>query len=71
MRIPDKHLPHACPRCGRLFTCRANSGLKCDCMGFTLSPATLQRIREYTELTFGDYTCLYVACLQELQQESE
>ncbi|HLK97946.1 MAG TPA: cysteine-rich CWC family protein [Hymenobacter sp.] len=71
MNVTDKHATNACPRCGSLFTCRVNSVLKCDCLGLNLSPATLGHIREYTESTFGAYTCLCVACLGELQEKSE
>ncbi|MBO0947436.1 cysteine-rich CWC family protein [Fibrella forsythiae] len=65
----SKHATDSCPRCGNLFTCGVNSVLKCDCMWLDLSPADLAYIREYTELTFGEYTCLCVSCLRDLQAE--
>jgi len=65
----EKHASTSCPRCGNLFTCGVNSVLKCDCMWLSLSPADLAYIREYTEITFGEYTCLCVKCLRDLQAE--
>ena len=67
--MSDKHAPDACPRCGGVFTCRVNTILQCDCMWLALSPADLRYIRAYSELTFGEYTCLCVACLRSLQAE--
>lgn len=69
MTATEKHAPDSCPRCGNLFICAVNSVLKCACMELNLSPADLAYIREYTELTFGEYTCLCVSCLRELQAE--
>lgn len=69
--VIDKHAPDACPRCDQLFTCRVNSILKCDCMWLDLSPADLAYIQEYSEITFGEYTCLCVNCLRELQAERQ
>ena len=69
MNTIEKHAPDSCPRCGNLFTCSANRVLNCDCMGLDLTSADLAYIREYTELTYGNYTCLCVKCLRELQAE--
>ncbi|MFN3852373.1 MAG: cysteine-rich CWC family protein [Spirosomataceae bacterium] len=65
----EKHAPDECPRCGSVFTCKANSVLKCDCMWIDLNPNELRYIREYSEVTFGEYTCLCVKCLRELKEE--
>ncbi|MEZ0484096.1 cysteine-rich CWC family protein [Fibrella aquatica] len=65
----EKHATDSCPRCGSLFTCGVNSVLKCDCMWLNLTAADLAYIREYTELAFGEYTCLCVSCLRELQSK--
>ncbi|MBC7568966.1 MAG: cysteine-rich CWC family protein [Spirosoma sp.] len=67
----DKHAPDSCPRCGRLFTCRVNTILQCDCMWIDLTPSDLRYIRDYCELEFGEHTCLCVNCLHELRAEGD
>ncbi|TAE27316.1 MAG: hypothetical protein EAZ91_16255 [Cytophagales bacterium] len=59
-----------CLRCGQSFRCRVDNIQSCDCARVTLSPDELVAIRQYTERTFGAYTCLCAGCLNELRTES-
>lgn len=54
-----------CPRCGRVFVCRANAVDTCDCMGIRLSAQALEAIRD----RYAD--CLCAACLHELHELHE
>jgi hypothetical protein len=50
-----------CPRCGGAFHCGVQEPMPCACGQFTLSPATMQMLREqYTR-------CVCMACLAQLQ----
>jgi hypothetical protein len=52
-----------CPRCGRLFYCRAGDILNCECHGFKLDKAASGLISE----KYGG--CLCLQCLQDLNQQ--
>ena len=56
----SKHELKTCPRCGRVFECRLNDPVHCDCARLQLSAETLSAIRE----RFQD--CLCRACLTAL-----
>lgn len=62
-------LPNTCLRCNTAFQCRVNNIQACDCVRVSLSPDELTAIRQYTERTFGAYTCLCGTCLTELKTE--
>ncbi len=63
-----KHAPEACPRCGKLFTCKVNSILKYDCLNIRLDRAETEYIRALAEWQF-DGGCLCSTCLHALQAE--
>lgn len=52
-----KHEEKTCPRCGRVFECKVNNPLRCDCSEVELSDAALHEIH-------GCYPdCLCLECL--------
>ena len=55
-----KHEIKTCPRCGRLFECKLNNPVHCDCARVVLPEETMLAIQE----RFRD--CLCLACLTEL-----
>ncbi|PQA59289.1 cysteine-rich CWC family protein [Siphonobacter curvatus] len=66
----SKHAIEGCPRCGRLFTCKLNASLKCDCMNVALTPNEMQYIRDISVMEY-DGSCLCMHCLEELRQETQ
>ncbi|WP_232422372.1 cysteine-rich CWC family protein [Methylosarcina fibrata] len=59
----NKHEAKQCPRCQRLFICKANRIHRCDCSNICLSFETIEYIRQlYDE-------CLCLACLKELESD--
>jgi hypothetical protein len=60
----SKHAPAECPRCGRLFECKANTPHRCDCVKIALTPDEVRFIR--TEM--GDEPdCLCAVCLDDFR----
>ncbi|WP_295585900.1 cysteine-rich CWC family protein [uncultured Lamprocystis sp.] len=55
-----KHEIKTCPRCGRVFECKLNNPVHCECAGVHLSEETLLRIQEQ----YRD--CLCLSCLTAL-----
>lgn len=60
--LKTKHEIKTCPRCGRLFECKLNNPLHCQCAGVTLSERQLNYIQEIYE------DCLCVHCLNALKE---
>jgi Cysteine-rich CWC len=58
-----KHEDKHCPRCNRLFECKAGTITQCQCSAIQL---TLEE-RVYMESKFED--CLCINCLAALQKE--
>ncbi len=56
-----KHEPKACPRCGKMFKCKAGDVLNCQCSQVGLSEET------YAYLASSYYDCLCKQCLSELE----
>jgi len=55
-----KHEIKTCPRCGRVFECKLNNPVHCECAQVHLSEETLLRIQEQ----YRD--CLCLSCLTAL-----
>ena len=64
----SKHALDSCPRCGALFTCKANAIGQCQCQYIQLSRDETPDIREQTAIDYGDQ-CLCLACLTALKAE--
>ena len=54
-----------CPRCGGAFHCGVDDPQPCACTTLTLAPALLASLRERFD------SCLCLACLAQLQAESQ
>ncbi|MCU0470396.1 MAG: cysteine-rich CWC family protein [Arcicella sp.] len=65
----EKHVADNCPRCGDIFTCKANNVLQCDCMKLVLTKAETQYIASITAMEY-DGSCLCNKCLLELKKET-
>lgn len=59
-----KHEVKTCPRCGRVFECKLNNPVHCECAQVHLSEETLLRIQEQ----YRD--CLCLSCLTALANET-
>ncbi len=57
-----KHEDKYCPRCNRLFECKAGNISQCQCNDIQLSPAAKKLIEEQ----YND--CLCASCLLELSK---
>ncbi|AFK02536.1 hypothetical protein Emtol_1387 [Emticicia oligotrophica DSM 17448] len=62
----EKHAPSSCPRCGKIFVCKANNIHQCDCQSISMTFEENQYIREMVK---HDETFLCLACLNELKDE--
>ncbi len=60
----SKHAPAECPRCGRLFECKANTPHRCDCVKISLTSAEIQFIRVTMQ---DEEDCLCGICLDDLR----
>ena len=63
MTEESSYTPRTCPRCGKLFVCRNDDVLNCQCVSVALSAADLAYIAERHE------GCLCVHCLRDLARE--
>ncbi len=52
--------PKTCARCGATFVCKVNDLPHCQCIGVSLSPGTLDKLKD----VYND--CLCSRCLKEL-----
>ncbi|MGD8999072.1 MAG: cysteine-rich CWC family protein [Granulosicoccaceae bacterium] len=60
-----RHENKACPRCGRLFECKAGSVLLCQCAEVELQ----QRHYDFIATRYSD--CLCAECLRALRAECD
>ncbi len=58
--LQTKHEVKTCPRCGRVFECKLNNPVHCDCARVTLPEETLLAIQQ----RYRD--CLCLRCLTDL-----
>ena len=60
----SKHAPAECPRCSRLFDCKANTPHRCNCVNIALTAAEIRFIREEM---MDENDCLCMHCLDDLR----
>ncbi len=64
----EKHAQEGCPRCGKVFICKVNNILQCDCMKINLTKTQIEHISDISQWEF-DGACLCNECLEELKAE--
>lgn len=66
----EKHAQESCPRCQKVFICKVNNILECDCMKVNLTKKQIEYIADISQWEF-DGACLCNTCLEELKAISD